>query len=470
MFNFKTQKFFIYCALIFGIIMIAVIPPFQSPDEDSHFKKAYVVSYGKLYPSSQNGVVGYNLPNDMVKYINEKLSTYTGNRNKKYSYDEQIIDDRLPKDYSDVSFYNFSTAETMPFAYLGPALGVWVARISSAIVGLKNISITHMLYFARFFSLLLYIIIVAFAIKITPILKKTFCAIALIPMSLSLAAAISYDSVLMATSLLATAIIFKLIFDDNVKKINYKYIVGLGVIGFILLSVKTVYATVLLPIIFVPKEKFDGGSKKSIIKTFEIIIGISVGLFLLNKLPALFIKKAAGDGAITAQIQFILNHPIYYIKVWLTSMISNRNFYLSGMFGTFGLLDTYVLTMFMVVYFIAFFAVVLSDLSTCKNKFNWKYKIVSVLGNVISIFGIFIALYILWTSSEIGIGAPTITGVQGRYFLPLLPLAIVLLSNKWMVKNEKMKTIFVRVLQNSYLVSFLGLLVSCLTIFLRFWC
>ena len=57
MFKFEPAKFFVYCALIFGILLIALIPPFQSPDEDSHFKKAYVVSYGKLYPTSQNGIV-----------------------------------------------------------------------------------------------------------------------------------------------------------------------------------------------------------------------------------------------------------------------------------------------------------------------------------------------------------------------------------------------------------------------------
>ena len=59
MFNFKPATFFVYCAIIFGIILTVLIPPFQSPDEDSHFKRAYVVSYGKLYPSSENGIVRF---------------------------------------------------------------------------------------------------------------------------------------------------------------------------------------------------------------------------------------------------------------------------------------------------------------------------------------------------------------------------------------------------------------------------
>ena len=61
MLKISPTKFFVYCALIFGIILITLIPPFQSPDEDSHFKRAYVISQGHLYPSSQNGIVGYLL-------------------------------------------------------------------------------------------------------------------------------------------------------------------------------------------------------------------------------------------------------------------------------------------------------------------------------------------------------------------------------------------------------------------------
>ena len=57
MFKYEPAKFFVYCALIFGIILVVLIPPFQSPDEDSHFKKAYCVSNGKLYPTEKNGVI-----------------------------------------------------------------------------------------------------------------------------------------------------------------------------------------------------------------------------------------------------------------------------------------------------------------------------------------------------------------------------------------------------------------------------
>lgn len=468
MFKFSPTKFFVYCALIFGIILITLIPPFQSPDEDSHFKRAYVLSRGHLYPTTQNGIVGYYLPDDMSGYIGAKL-TYIGNRDQKYSFSEEILDDRLPKDYSNKSFQNFSTAEVTPIAYVAPALGIVFAKISTAIIGLENISVTVMLHFARFFSLLLYIVLVYTAIKITPVLKKTFCMIGLIPMSLALAVAISYDSVLIACSLLCTAIIFKLIFDDNVRKVSYKYLIALGVIGFILLTIKTVYLTVLFPLIFVPKEKF-GENKKNRIKTVSIIAGIAVGIYVLNKIPSLFLSRASSESNSAEQIKLIIQNPINYLKIWILTMWNGRNYYYSGMLGIFGLSDTYLPSIYTIMYTLGFAGVAIADLSICSKKFDWKYKLVAIIGSIASVFAIFFAMYIFWTSMELGIGASTITGVQGRYFIPLIPLGIIIFSNSFMVKSKKMREVLEKILDNSYLVSFIILTVSSISILLRYWC
>ena len=469
MIKLDPEKFFIYCALIFGILLVTIIPPFQSPDEDSHFKRAYVISKGHLFPTSQNGVVGYEIPTDMSNYINEKLQ-YIGNRDKKYTYSEEILDDRLPKDYSDVTFQNFSTAETTPVAYIAPAIGIVFSKITTKIIGMSNISVVTMLHFARFFSLLLYTFLVYLAIKTTPILKKTFCIIGLLPMSLALAVAISYDSVLIAISLLSTALIFKLIFDDNIKKISYKYLVAFGLITYILLSVKIIYIIVLLPLIFIPKEKYEGKITKAL-KYVGIILGIALVLYILiNKIPGMNLQRNAIPNNSGEQLKYIFTHPIEYSKTLIKSMYGNRNFYLSGMIGTFGLIDTYIPSIYIVIYIIAVLVAIISDLSICPVKFNWKYKCIAVLGSVAGISAVFTGLYILWTSMELGVGATTITGVQGRYFIPIIPLAVIVFSNTILKKNEKIKAFMENILANSNLIPLIMLCITSVTIFLRYWC
>lgn len=464
----NPERFFVYCALIFGILLITIIPPFQSPDEDSHFKKAYVVSKGQLFPSSRNGVVGYEIPTDMIQYINEKLS-YIGNRDKKYTYSEEMLDDKLPKDYSDTAFQNFSTVEVTPVAYIAPATGIVFGKITAKLIGMENISIVTMLHFARFFSLLLYIFLVYLAIKTTPILKTTFCIIGLLPMSLALAAAISYDSVLIAVSLLCTAMILKLIFDDNIKKISYKYLIAFGVITFILLSIKIVYVTVLIPLLFIPKEKY-GGKIIKIIKCFGIIIVIALILYIINKIPTMLLERNNVKDNVGEQFNFIINNPINYLKIWIKTMLTNRNYYFSGIIGIFGLLDTYIPTIYISLYSFGTFAIALSDFSTCKSKFNWKYKCISFLGSTATVFAIFTGLYVLWTSMELGVGAETITGVQGRYFIPIIPLAITILSNSILEKNKTVNLVMKKLLDNAYVIPVMMLVVISLTIFLRYWC
>lgn len=468
MFKIRPEKFFVYCALIVGILLITIIPPFQSPDEDSHFKKAYVVSRGQLFPTSQNGIVGYEIPVNMITYINEKL-TYIGNRDKKYTYSEEIVDDKLPKDYSEVVFQKFSTAEVTPIAYIAPATGIIFSKITTKLIGMDNISVVTMLHFARAFSLLLYIYLVYLAIKMTPILKKTFCVIGLLPMSLALAVAISYDSVLIALSLLSTALILKLIFDDDVKKVTYKYLIAFGIIAFILLSIKTIYITVLIPLIFIPKEKYDGKIKE-IIKCFGIMIAIAIVLYMINKIPLINLQRNATENNSGEQLKYIITNPISYLKTLIKTMFFNRNFYFSGMIGMFGLIDTYVPTVYIVMYSLSAIGVILSDFSICPVKFNWKYKSLAALGSVATICAVFTGLYILWTSMELGVGAETITGVQGRYFIPIIPLAMIVFSNSILKKNKIIKNIMEKILNNSYFVPVMALGITLLTIFQRYWC
>lgn len=464
----SPAKFFVYCALIFGILLITIIPPFQSPDEDSHFKRAYVISKGHLYPESRSGVVGFDIPREMAIYINEKM-TFIGNRDRKYNYSEQVLDDKLPKDYSEVVFQSFSTVDVTPIAYIVPATGIVFGKVTTKIIGMENISTSVMLHFARFFSLMMYVTLVCLAIKTTPILKKTFCLIGLLPMSIALAVAISYDSLVIALSMLSTAIIFKLIFNKDVEKVSYKDLIVLGIIAFILLTVKTVYVTVLIPLIFVPKEKW-GGKIFSILKCFGIIVGIAGILYILNKIPSLNLQRNAVQNSSGEQLQYIIHNPLTYLKTLLKTMWGNRNFYYTGLIGTFGLIDTFIPSVYVVMYSFAAFAVVVSDFSLCQFKFKWKYKFIAVLASIATIGAIFTGMYILWTSMELGVGAEVITGVQGRYFIPIIPLLMVVLSNQLLKKNKKIKAIMEKILINSYLVPSMMLCVSFVAIFLRYWC
>ena len=72
--TFLLEYKFLIIGFIIGCLFIFVVPPFQSPDEDSHFKKAYVISNGDFFPTTDNSISGFYLPIAMQDYISDKTS------------------------------------------------------------------------------------------------------------------------------------------------------------------------------------------------------------------------------------------------------------------------------------------------------------------------------------------------------------------------------------------------------------
>ena len=56
--NWTEQRVYVYIALIVGILFVFLTPPFQSPDEDSHFKRSYQIAKGNIYPPIEVVLVG----------------------------------------------------------------------------------------------------------------------------------------------------------------------------------------------------------------------------------------------------------------------------------------------------------------------------------------------------------------------------------------------------------------------------
>ena len=98
---------------------------------------------------------------------------------------------------------------------------------------------------------------------------------------------------------------------------------------------------------------------------------------------------------------------------------------------------------------------------------NNKFKIVLIIYSLLIIIAVFSALYITWTPLVNGhkIGTDQISGVQGRYFIPIIIPILLLFSNS---KIKKYK--FLNIIRENSFLPFIGILViSSVTILLRYW-
>lgn len=464
MLKIKEEKIYIYIALIIGILFVFLVPPFQSPDEDSHFKKSYAISSGKLYSIEKNGKAGNYFPKDMQRYIDDKLS-YIGKRDKKYSFSEFTNDQYSRINYDDKKFISYSTSNVLPIIYIAPAIGITFSKVIAKIFDMNSISPAYMLYFARLFSLFFSCFLIYKAIKITPVLKRTMLTIGLIPMTVYLSSMVTYDNILLACTLLSSAIMLDLIFNNKREKISKKQILVLSLIGIVLLNVKIIYFFSYILLLFVPKKKY-GSEKKELIKNICTMIAIIIIGTIVLKIPYMLQNLVGGNTLFGKQLTFIIKHPLKYSKILLDNIIDQRQFQLIGMIGMFGLVDTYLPVSLVGLYLIYFIIFILLDASNNKYVLSLSKKGLIVLYILFAVASIYTIMYLDWTTQLFQvIGGTQITGVQGRYFLPLLyPFSLLFINKK--VNIGKFGTI---VLDNYLIIPIVMLFVSLVVILLRFW-
>ena len=462
----KTYIIFIYLALIFGTLFIFLTPPFQSPDEDSHLKKAYTIGRLRLFHVVDNDIEGYYIPDKMIEYIEEKKSSI-GNYKWKYTYKDFYKDNFLVVDYSKKSLVDFSTKNALIIPYIPASIGIFIARSTSNLFVGGECSTAYMLYFARFLNLLSYIIIIALAIKTTPILKKTITTIMLLPMSLFLGSMVTYDCMLISLCILTLSLILKLIYDKE-QKFEIKHLIYFCIVGFILLRVKIVYSLILILLMLVSKDKFK--DKNKLKYAIYCILGI-IGLYFVSKIPSLFIKSVSGNDFVTSeQISFIKNNPISFVYIILKNIYTQKITLLVQLIGVLGLIDTYMPTIIIMFLFTLLLMVSLSELSLSKIKIDVKTKFISFTIFILILISIFIAMYVSWTPQVLGVGANIVSGVQGRYFLPVLILPLFIFSNGKLKKYKSVKKIMEFILEHYFIVSIIGLICATLMLLFRYWC
>lgn len=93
--------------------------------------------------------------------------------------------------------------------------------------------------------------------------------------------------------------------------------------------------------------------------------------------------------------------------------------------GKFGLNEYVILNTIIPVTFFTLSIIAAFSIREDKPKFTLYQNIIIFLISIAIIGLIFTSLYLQWTKTE----SNSIMGIQGRYFLPILPLLLLLLSN-----------------------------------------
>lgn len=464
----KPHKIFIYLSIIFGMILVFLVPPFQSPDEDSHFKKAYVMSKGQIFSTVEDNVNGFDLPTNMLITINQ-YNEMMGNRDTKVNYSDIVVSDRLGDDFGTTEHVNFSTVDTSPFAHLIQAIGIIIGKIFWNLFRDGNGSTVYLLYFARLANLIFYITVVACAIKIAPVLKKTMCALTLMPMSLALAASCSYDAILISFTCLSFSYIMNIILKENEWELNKKNMLIMIFLAFVMFAIKPYCALIYVMLFFTPKQKFK--DSKDYIKKIAIFAFSIIGLYIVFRIPGIINASKLATNTSSANSLSPLSDPIAFIKLVFANIFYQKDYYLATTVGVLGLIDTYIPSAITFLYTVFIVVMAIVEMSCSEYKINWMIKVSVILIALISLIGISYVM-VGWSvniDSNYTFESNMISGIQGRYFIPLL-IPIGLIFNNMRLKKYQIINSFDIVLENYQMSVYVAvLMITVFTVLLRFW-
>ncbi|WP_379135456.1 DUF2142 domain-containing protein [Paenibacillus sp. sgz500958] len=438
----KLENTFLSLGLIFGLLFVFLIPPLQTADEDSHFKKSYMISSLHLFPEvNQDGIIGSYIPQSILDFESNHRFLM-GNMDAKYTYKSLYFDTHLEVNKGAGVFAEYSTSGANPILFLPQSLGMFLLKITvdnPVFHWGDSISPANYIYAGRMFNLLFYLIACYFAIRIIPFMKTTLFLIALMPMTFSLAASLSYDAIIISTILLFVAVLFRLCFDSGVPKVTKRDLYTFIVFSILLIQFKQVYYPLMLLVWLIPLSKFQDQKEK--IRWFFIILASGIASYVLW---SIFMKLLLAGGSSTTvshaldQVKFILGSPMEYARILVHSLLEGAKFYFIGFVGNLGWLDTNFPYLFIFMYYFVLIASVLLDRVKPGIQVSMRNKGIIFLMGLLIIVLIETALYVIWTSVDGigGVGAPVISGVQSRYFLPISLTLLIIAKNNLLSRSK----------------------------------
>ena len=421
------------CIFVCGALFCFANPPLQAPDETDHYLRSYAISLGRLDFDADRGY-----PEDVDRllaafpgaWVNAHTSVGWGKNSQgaEAPYDssghalKQWGEDGAVLSVADsfAQYLSGAPAEeqvTEPISlmilpFVPQALGMVLARL----VGLGALGC---LYAGRLANLACYTLLCWLALRGCRRYQPVFLGVMLLPLSLYMAASLSYDATLLGFYYLVASYYCR---DEIRDRDVYAFFAA-----FVLMNVAKPYINLLwivLPLIL-PRRAWKTRWKK-----WQVALAGLVGAVVVTRFIEWYgvafrhnygtIERMIEGVEQLPQLAFILSNPLRYIAVLFGTLYENEFFI--GQLGVFGSLDLPIPLLNILCPAVLLFCAALS----VHEKSSLRPLPAAGLGalGVVYIAGAMTAMYITYTP----VGMVRVIGLQARYFLPVFLMLLVLVA------------------------------------------
>lgn len=433
----KLEKIFVVTIFLLGSMYLFAIPPFAVPDETAHIVTTYAKSSELL------GREAYDA--DGKVKIEADLSVMYAERNVPTSDSYvKVLKGALGK--SEIALEkevsNIKGTGMTSIGYFPQVIGVSLARI-------MHLNGYQMLLLGRLAALLFYCLCMYWALRLIPFGKMAMLLVGMFPMTIQQVVSFNYDSVLFGLSFLVFSYLLYLKYTKS--EIGYKELAFLVVLTIGITSIKFIYFPILGLGLLIPKEKIRiKGNKAAMSAAILVTAGVTIAVTRLASMTrtlgeSSITSTGQGSKLVSYSVSYAITHFAETLGVVWRTIGQQADEYLSSMIATpLGWFEIYV-SEIVVVGFVLL--VLLSVLQKGKTSVQMAVKEKAYAGILVAGMAGMVLAAMLFAYTYVG--SDTIRGVQGRYFLPILPLALLLLQNDVIVIRKDVDRILL--LGNLYL-------------------
>lgn len=439
------EKCFLMISIPFGICMLLFLSGNSVYDAQAHLAKTYQYS-NKILGEGGRDSDNYTFMRSSDLKVGMEISGGVTNEQAQEFW--RVLHDWRwlnRRDGMEQSVYHGASTGGTILGYLPNVLGMTVGRI-------LNLGTYPMLYLSKIIGFAIYLSICYWAIKKSPILKTTIAFTAALPMSLYNATGITYDTMTVAATLLMCAYIF-IWWERSLYKFEW-IILGITV-AFVAGCKGGIFLPLILLMLAVPLYRLHINKKRIIL--FSILVCITISFFLikygavLNNALQVTITSDNPESRYGSGYCFI--YPVSFIKMFLRSIVIRGDAYIGQLLG-----DRTVWTRNHIewIIMIPFLIMILASGVRKENEI----LLMDIRKRVVVGFLLcaeFIGMHII-LMSDTKVGSDFIYGVQGRYFIALVPLFVLFIREQHIIRKvSQVHKVYIlySMLQSIYMLSLL---------------